>query len=224
MRVVCFGDSLTWGKYGGSYVDALALLKPADVFINAGVGGDTVINLLRRLDEDVVAHEPDAVFVMVGANDAISLCYPATRPYYQQVKKIPEGYVSVDAFGYAYRTLLEQIQLHHVPIWIGLEPGEYSPVLDATLHLFNARAREAGESLNLPVLDLHALMHLSPLEERAPLGLNTIQLIGRRSRDGWNDYEAERERGGFSFTFDGLHPTPEGAQQIARHIAAYING
>jgi lysophospholipase L1-like esterase len=223
MRIVCLGDSLTWGKYGGSYVNALASLKPEHTFINAGVGGDTVVNLARRLESDVIAQTPDAVFVMVGCNDAISWLYPATRPYYQHSKKVPGGYITVDAFAHHYRDILEQLQLAHILTWVGLEPAEYSALLDAELRLYNAQAREAATMLNLPVLDLYAELHSSISTERPMLGLDTIQLIGRRSQQGWQDYEAERLRGGFRFTFDGLHPTPHGAQQIARHIAAFID-
>lgn len=223
MRIVCLGDSLTWGKYGGSYVDTLGKLKREHTFINAGVGGDTVVNLLRRLDEDVLAHGPDAVFVMIGCNDAISSLYPKTRPYYQQVKKIPNGHLSADDFGNAYRELLQRLQLSHCLVWIGLEPAEYSLALDAQLRVFNDRARAAAKTLNLPVLDLHSLMLPPRLRERPPLGLDALQLIGRRTRDGWRDYEAERVLGGYTFTFDGLHPTPEGAEQIAKHVAAFIS-
>jgi lysophospholipase L1-like esterase len=222
MRIVCLGDSLTWGRYGGSYVDALAVLMPEHTFINAGVGGDTVVNLLRRLDDDVFAHAPEAVFVMVGCNDAISSLYPKTRPYYQQVKKIPIGHVSPDEFGRTYRDLLQHFQLEHCLVWVGLEPAEYSLALDAHLRLYNDRARAESEALNLPILDLYSLLLPPKLHERPPLGLDTIQLIGRRARDGWRDYEAERLLGGYTFTFDGLHPTPEGAYKIAEHIAAFI--
>lgn len=222
MRIVCLGDSLTWGRYGGSYVDALAGLLPQHTFVNAGVGGDTVVNLLHRLADDVIIHMPDAVFVMVGCNDAISSLYPKTRPYYQQVKKVPNGYLTADDFGRTYRELLEQLQLQHCLVWVGLEPTEYSPALDAELRLFNAQAHAAADALNLPVLDLYRLMVPPSLQDRPPLGLDTIQLIGRRSRDGWQDYELERALGGYTFTFDGLHPTPEGAQQIAAYVAAFV--
>jgi lysophospholipase L1-like esterase len=222
MRIVCLGDSLTWGEYGGSYVNSLVMLIPEHTFINAGVGGDTVLNLIRRLDEDVITHAPDAVFVMVGCNDAISSIYPKTRPYYQQAKKVPNGCLSADDFGRAYRELLERLQLQHCLVWVGLEPAEYSLALDAELRIFNARAHAAADALNLPVLDLYRLMLPPSLQERPPLGLDTIQLIGRRSRDGWRDYEAERARGSYTFTFDGLHPTPEGARQIAERLGTFI--
>jgi lysophospholipase L1-like esterase len=65
--LVCFGDSLTEGAIGASYVDILRQRLPAAVrVINAGINGDTAINLLRRLDRDVVPYRPDLVMILVG--------------------------------------------------------------------------------------------------------------------------------------------------------------
>ena len=101
MKIVFFGDSLTWGGYGGSYFDELKPLLPDHELINAGEGGNTAINLMRRLDDDVLSHAPDGVFVMIGGNDAISYSQPETRPYYKQVQKIPEGVVMPEQFSQA---------------------------------------------------------------------------------------------------------------------------
>lgn len=106
MKIVCLGDSLTWGKYGGSYFDALVRLMPDHTLINAGVGGNTVVNLLRRLESDVFVHNPDAVFIMVGGNDAISYHSPKTRTYYTKVHALDAGHVTPTQFEQAYRNLL----------------------------------------------------------------------------------------------------------------------
>ena len=48
------------------------VVEPADgqiVVVKAGVGGDDTPRGLRRMDKDVIAHRPDAVVVMFGAND-----------------------------------------------------------------------------------------------------------------------------------------------------------
>ena len=98
MKIICFGDSLTEVGYGASYFPELVKLMPEHELINAGVGGDTTFNLLRRVDEDVLTHEPDAVFLMVGGNDAISYSQPKTRSYYRQAKEIPDGAVTPEMF------------------------------------------------------------------------------------------------------------------------------
>jgi lysophospholipase L1-like esterase len=222
MHIVCLGDSLTWGEYGGSYVDEFARLLPQHIITNAGIGGDTVVNLLRRVDEDVIQQQPDAVLVMVGGNDAISHLFPATRPYYSQTKKIHNGYIELDQFSATYRELLTHLQLAHILTWVVLPPVEYDPSLHKMITAYNDAARMVASSFNVATLDLLAALAPSTLRERPPLDMKSIQLIGQRGRDHWQDYEAERVRGGYTFTFDGLHPTPKGAQKIAQLIAAWI--
>jgi lysophospholipase L1-like esterase len=218
------GDSLTWVGYGGSYFQELVRLMPEHEFINAGVGGNTVINLLRRVDADVIAHAPDAVLVMVGGNDAVSYSQPKTRSYYRQAQNIPDGVVTPEQFEQAYRELLTKLQLAHVVTWVGLEPCEYNPDVVAAFRDYNERAKTIARSFNLPVLDL--MEHFPPgdVPEREPLGIEYILTIGAREKRGWNDYESARAAGGFTFTFDGLHLTNEAAKQVAELVAAFIRG
>jgi lysophospholipase L1-like esterase len=222
MRLVFLGDSLTWGGYGGNFLDEVARLLPDHEIINAGHGGDTVINLLRRVD-DVLNLKPDGVFVMVGGNDAISYTMPETRPYYRRSKAIPEGVVTPDMFTSAYRDLLTRLHTAHVLAWGGLEPNEYNPELVPAQRLYNERTREVAESLNVPVLDLMAAFPPLNVKPRPPLTMKTIRLIGEREASGWHDYEAERQREGYTFTFDGLHLTPDAANQIAPLIVDFLD-
>jgi lysophospholipase L1-like esterase len=67
-KVVCFGDSLTYGE--NSYVKYLRQLLPDNTFINAGRGGDKTPWALTRFQSDVLDQKPDALFVLLGANDA----------------------------------------------------------------------------------------------------------------------------------------------------------
>jgi len=69
--IVCFGDSLTEGvgAQGGSDYPAILSQKVAWHVINAGVSGDTAQDANRRIEEDVLAHDPRMVIVMLGAND-----------------------------------------------------------------------------------------------------------------------------------------------------------
>lgn len=69
--VVCFGDSLTYGTGAGegeSYPDRLAE-KLGEPVINAGIPGDTTAQALARLADDVLIHDPRAVFITLGGND-----------------------------------------------------------------------------------------------------------------------------------------------------------
>lgn len=79
VKVVCFGDSVTGVYYhtGGrrAYTDVLQheMLRhfPSKdlAAFNAGVSGNTTVNALERLDQDVLAHQPDLITVMFGLND-----------------------------------------------------------------------------------------------------------------------------------------------------------
>jgi lysophospholipase L1-like esterase len=224
VKLICLGDSLTAGVYGGSYVHALRRLRPEWDILNAGVGGDTVLNLLARLDEDVLAEGPDGVFVMIGGNDAISLSQPKTRSYYKFSKDVPDGVVTPDQFAAAYRTLLERLHLAHILAWVGLPPVEANPVVAAAVREYNALAIEVARAYDAPVLDLMAAFAPENVPERPELDIGTINTIGTRIEAGWRDFEAAQAEGGYAFTFDGLHLMPEAAERMGALVAAFITG
>ncbi len=71
--LVCFGDSLTARKEG--FEEPMLTTKLAKQLqqyevINAGVSGDNTVDGLERMERDVLAHKPDGVTVLFGANDA----------------------------------------------------------------------------------------------------------------------------------------------------------
>lgn len=222
MKLVCFGDSLTEGGYGGSYVNALRQKYPAHTIVNAGVGGNTVINLLRRVEADVIAAQPDAAFVMIGGNDAIAYTFPSTRSYYRKVHDIPDGVVTPDAFAQTYRHLLERLHLAHIVTYVGLPPTEHNPATVAAFQHYNALAADAARTIGVPVLDLLPVFLPPTVPDRPPLGIDTILTIGAHVKRGWNAYETARAAGGYTFTFDGLHLLPAAADHMAEQIGAFI--
>lgn len=221
MHITFLGNSLVEGRYGGSFVEAAAARLPGHTITNAGVSGSTILNIAARLDA-VLDGQPDGIFLVCGGNDAISYSQPATRRYYEQVQGVPGGMVSPDVFARTYRDVLLRVQMAHVLAWVGLGQAEYNPAVAAAMAQYNALAREAADALNIPVLDLTAELVPVSVPERSPLSITTINLIGQRMRSGWQDYEAERIRGGYSFTFDGLHLTPSAAQRVGERVADFL--
>lgn len=79
IKLVCFGDSVTGVYYhtGGrrAYTDMIKIALQNGFYgiditaINAGVSGNTTVNALERIEQDVLAHKPDLVTVMFGLND-----------------------------------------------------------------------------------------------------------------------------------------------------------
>jgi len=72
-RIVFLGDSIT--QDGNGYVSVVESIIGAlapDMkltYINAGVGGHKVTDMLERIGESVIAHDPDWVTISVGIND-----------------------------------------------------------------------------------------------------------------------------------------------------------
>jgi lysophospholipase L1-like esterase len=222
MKIVFLGDSLSWGGYGGNFVAEVAKRMPEHEIINEGVGGDTVVNLLRRVESVIEEHKPDAIFVMVGGNDATSYIMPATRNYYRKAKKLDNGMVSPEDFESNYRELLHQIQLHHVLPLVGIAPTEYNKELVKAKQSYNAIAKSLAEKLNIPVLDLDSPFTPANPIEREATSLQFIQQIGERVAAGWNEFESEREKWGYSYTFDGMHLLPQTAIKFAELIVPFL--
>jgi len=223
MKVVFFGDSLTWGGYGGNYVGAIRKrVGDRHEIINAGQGGNTVVNLWRRYEADVCVHEPDKVFIMVGGNDAVSASQPGTRPYYRKSMQLEDGYVPLELFEQTYRNLIGALQAEYIEVAVGLEPIETNATVVAELRRYNEAARAAARAYNIPVLDLFAEFVPDDIPDRKNVDTRFIQQIGDRERTGWNDWENEQKEHGYSFTFDGVHWTPDTAEHAADKIIEFL--
>jgi lysophospholipase L1-like esterase len=222
MKIVFLGNSLTEGAYGGNFVTEIARRIPQHEILNAGIGGDTTLNLLSRVDSDVLAKEPDGVFVMCGGNDAISYLYEDVRKYYRRSKDVPDGIVTPELFARTYRELLTRLQLAHVLVWVGLPPSEYSPELVEMTRQYNSLAEQEARVLNIPVLDFQHHFPAQDVQSRPPLTMETIRLIGQREQSGWSDYDSEQQRLGFGYSFDGLHITPQTAVKFADLIIDFL--
>jgi len=222
MKIIFLGDSLIRGGYGGNLVAEVAHRLPDHTVINAGEGGDTIVNLFNRI-EKALAYDPDAMFVMAGGNDAISYTQPETRFYYHQTHHVPGGMVTPTIFAQAYRGLLSRLQEEYIQTWVGLPPMEYNPEIVTAMREFNAIAADIAASLDIPILDLMA--HFTPnyIAHRPPIGLDFIKTVGERSSRGWSDYEGEQQRLGFTFSFDGIHLTPQSASRIAELIVDFLD-
>ncbi|MFA9422997.1 MAG: GDSL-type esterase/lipase family protein [Sedimentibacter sp.] len=73
MKIVCLGDSLTYG-FGvrrSKIWTKLAQEKLGMEIINEGINGDTSGGMLSRFESSVLVHKPQAVLIMGGVNDLI---------------------------------------------------------------------------------------------------------------------------------------------------------
>ncbi|MBI4857518.1 MAG: hypothetical protein HY818_12335 [Acetobacterium woodii] len=71
MKIICFGDSLTFG-YQVSREEkwhVIAEKKTGIQMVNRGVSGDTTEGMLERIQKQVLDAKPDGVILMGGYND-----------------------------------------------------------------------------------------------------------------------------------------------------------
>jgi lysophospholipase L1-like esterase len=220
MNIVFFGDSLTRGNLGISYVNKVAAALPNHRFINKGVNGDTTLNLYRRVSRDVLDLKPDAVFMMVGCNDAISFAEPGSHLYFRIMKGLPAGQVSPIAARENIRAILSR--LASIPTWVGLPPVEYNPNMVKAMSTFNSNTAAICREMRVPALDLMAKLTPASVPERKPITLANYQqnllllLIGKSA------YKRLHDAGKFTYSFDGFHLTEDGAQRFADLIVTFL--
>lgn len=227
--IVCYGDSITEGAIGASYVDKLGELLAGEArVVNAGINGDTVLNLLRRVERDVVPHNPDLVIVLVGLNDIGSTYGPwLHRGYYRLVKWIGVR-VSPRRFAAGYRklitTLRERTQAQIVVCTLttlGEDPADQvHEALDAYSAVIWALALQEG----LPLIDLRAVFRAAVAANPRPSVPYFILTVPRdrvemRLRGiGYADLTARR---GYRLLCDGAHLAEAGAELVAETIAPH---
>ncbi len=71
-KIVFLGDSITQAAVSpGGYIQILdaAISDERATLIGAGISGHKVPDLQKRLETDVLAHDPDLVFIYIGIND-----------------------------------------------------------------------------------------------------------------------------------------------------------
>jgi lysophospholipase L1-like esterase len=229
VSLVCLGDSLTQGTIGAAYIDRLRAALPAARIINAGVNGDTVLHLLRRVPRDVTPHHPHAVLVLVGLND-FGTVYgePTLRAYYRTVKRV-HVQITVRRFAAAYRALIERIRADsgaQIAVCTLTTYGERladptQPYLDAYSHAVRALAVQEQVAL----IDLRAAFvaairaeerHGPPYRIWTPL--RDLAQIGVRR----GSYAALQARRGFRLVVDGVHLSAAGADLAAATMLPVI--
>lgn len=219
MKIVFIGDSLTQGIHGANFVNKVAAALRGHHFINEGVNGDTSLNLFRRVNPDIIDHQPQGAFIMIGVNDALSYSEPRLRLYYRFSKRIRGGQITPIAFRENLRAALMKLQLAQIKIWVALPPVEYRPEVVQALRRMNDAAAEVCAEMNVPALDLMAMFTPAEIPDRPPINYSYLLRLLTVRPDG---YEHARATGGFAYTFDGIHLTEDGAQRMADAIVPFL--
>lgn len=237
-RIVFFGDSLTEGINGASYLRLLAERVRAEravaavELVNAGVGGDTVVNLLRRMERAVVAQAPDWVVVFIGCNDCMTWqvrrsllpAGVAARRYFRRHKHVREA-LSPVRFRDGLRILVDALRERSAADIALCTPATIGESLTARpwrrLDRYAEVVRFVAAERGCDLIDVHAAFAeaLASLPPRPRLAL----LRGLRARAlPPADYEAIARARGYRLVYDGLHLTHAGADLVATTIFSWL--
>ena len=72
MRIVCMGDSLTYGygvKRAAAWPALVSHMLEDVEMVNRGISGDTTSGMMSRFEKDVLGEKPQMMFLMGGSND-----------------------------------------------------------------------------------------------------------------------------------------------------------
>jgi acyl-CoA thioesterase I len=221
--VVFLGDSITEGVIGASFVARVgeALRDEARV-INAGINGDTVLNMRWRVGRDVAAHRPDLVVVMSGLNDiASAYALPLHRFYYRLFKGIMLD-VTPRRFALRYRELLAEIRRQTRAQIVLCTPTTLTEELDAPVQAlvetYANIVRGLAHQERLPLIDMRAAFLEAVRADPRPGPDYLLPLVVRDMwaiRRGRATYPELTERRGFRLLCDGAHLAEAGADLAA---------
>jgi lysophospholipase L1-like esterase len=177
----------------------LPLVQSADekpFIINSGVGGNSTVDLLNRIDKDCLAYKPDMTILMVGTNDMNSRKYLPFPEYDKNLRKIIEMILGVKS-----QIMLMTILPVHEPYIYTRHPRSF---YGAEGHKkrkeeVNAGIKKAADDYKLHFLDMHRVF-----EKVGNVGEESSSLIQ-------NALNSEKT--------DGVHPTPDGYRVMA--VAIY---
>jgi len=150
-RIVCLGDSITYGyPYGpeASWVGICAGSSGLDL-VNKGVNGDTTWDMLNRFWDDVVKLEPAYVIILGGTNDILTGI---------SAKGVQENilYMVREALNNGISPVLGMpppLNIFQVGSFI---PRSVMKSLETELSAFKKWIQEFADEMMLPVLDFHA--------------------------------------------------------------------
>ncbi len=138
--IVAFGDSNTEDAQGWftilKHVLETSVEKANFKFVNAGVSYNTTAEALRRLDRDVIVHEPDWVIVALGTFDAQRLNIAPDRT----LLPLSETWENIESIQMA----LEE-RVKNPLIWITPAPVIHEMLDENLLYDFTIQPKDLGQ-------------------------------------------------------------------------------
>ncbi|MEJ7680814.1 MAG: GDSL-type esterase/lipase family protein [Segetibacter sp.] len=114
--------------------------------IGAGIGGNKIYDLYLRMEDDVIAKNPDEVVIWVGVNDVWHKASYGTG-------------TDPDKFEKFYAAVIKKLQAKNIKVFVCTpaaigERTDYTNQQDGDLNLYSNIIRKVAKTNNCPVIDL----------------------------------------------------------------------
>lgn len=152
-HIVFFGDSITQaGVEPGGYITVLGKMLTekglGDQYqlTGAGIGGNKVYDLFLRMEEDVLAKNPNTVVIWVGVNDV------------WHKRSFGTG-TDADKFEKFYQAIIKKFQAKNIKVFLCTpaaigEKTDFSNELDGDLNKYSGIIRDIARKNNCGLIDL----------------------------------------------------------------------
>ena len=152
-KVIFFGDSITQaGVQAGGYIvriDSMCKMEGAGdnyEFIGAGISGNKVYDLYLRMENDVLAKNPDVVIIYIGVNDVWHKTTSGTG-------------TDADKFEKFYQAIIDKLKSKNIKIILSTpaaigEKTDFSNPQDGDMNEYSNVIRRIASKNSLPLVDL----------------------------------------------------------------------
>jgi acyl-CoA thioesterase I len=233
--VVLFGDSITEGIASHNYVELLSERSSTTGyrFLNAGIGGDTAWNLLRRVNA-VIARQPDVVVLQIGTNDVMAHLRGGDPGQINRwLKRLP-GPVTLEGFVGDLRALVARLRhdtnarvaICSIPV-LG---EDLASSANQRVRRFNAEIAALTAELSIGYLPIYERMetYLQAQGSTAGPDYQREGLHGSMLRALWEhhirgqEWDQISERNGLLLTTETVHLNRRSATIIAQEIEQWL--
>ncbi len=152
-KIVFFGDSITQAGVGpNGYITQMQNMltsngKSAQYdLVGAGIGGNKIYDLYLRMDDDVLAKNPDVVVIWVGVNDVWHKASSGTG-------------TDADKFEKFYAAVIKKLQNKNIKVYLCTpstigEKTDYTNQQDGDLNKYSGIIRSLATTYNCGLIDL----------------------------------------------------------------------
>lgn len=221
-KVIFFGDSITQaatkpGGYISLMQEKIKTSHPKVELVGAGVGGNKVGDLQRRLERDVLSHDPDLVVIFIGTNDV----WHWEKPH--PVTGEPREGTTPQDYERGLRELIRKIRatgaktILSTPAVIG-ESLEMSNAINKRLDAYVDLCREVSRETETPLIDMRKAFRVylaTHNEENMNHGVLTSDTV--HLNDAGNELVAQKMMEGLKLA-EKAEPLPTPTEELHLYL------